>query len=359
MPDCLANIVGLTDIDCNCYEGDQPVDWDDLNASETGFYLTDPEFGFPIVEEINGTGNCGSGTVFDMLEKARTKALNAFRADLGAAIMRRHRNAVQFRGTIGKLNSGGLVTIPNTYAGVQILPRPIHGAKFYLEAIYLGLNVSDTVTVTIASNEDEVDTPLFTPQTVNIATTANKYTRHALATPIELDFWRMTAPQELRYFIYYTPPAGSKAMSNTFTCCGNKPNWRRHMEVYGLATDDLTQAGGMLASANGIVLEGYTLCSEVDWLCRLDSIGGYSTKQLVGRAVQHKGGAFLVSGVLDSQQINRFTLKPKEELYARRDYLQKEYMNAVDWIANNLPIEAMDCLECKSAKKHESKALLV
>ena len=131
------------------------------------------------------------------------------------------------------------------------------------------------------------------------------------------------------------------------------------MEVYGLATDDLTQAGGMLASANGIVLEGYTLCSEVDWFCRLDSIGGYSTKQLVGRAVQHKGGAFLVSGVIDSQQINRFTLKPKEELYARLNTLQSEYMNAVDWIANNLPIEAMDCLECKSAKKHESKALLV
>ena len=359
MPDCLENIIGLTDIDCNCYEGDKPVDWDDLNDSETGFYLTDPDFGFPVVEEINGTGNCGNGTLFDMLQRARTKAINAFRADLGAAVLKRHRNAVQFRGTIGKTNSNGLITIAENYAGVQILPKPFNDAKFVLEAIYLGLNVADTVTVTIASNEDEVDTPLFTPDTVNITTQANKYPRQALATPLELPFWQMTDAQALKYLIYYTMPAGAKAMSNAFTCCSAKPGWRRHMEVYGLGTNDLTQTGGLLSSAQGIVLEGYTTCNEVGWLCRLDNIGGYSTKQVVGRAIQHKGGAFLVSGIIDSQQINRFTLKPKEELYARRNSLQAEYMNAVDWIANNLPIEAMDCLECKSNKKHETRQLLV
>lgn len=359
MPDCLQNIVGLTDVDCNCYEADKPETWDDLNDSETGFYVTDPEFGFPIVEEINGTGGCGAGTLFDMLSRARTKAINAFRADLGGAIMKRYRNNVQFRGTIGKTNSSSLVSIPQAYAGVQILPRPLRDGVFVLEAIYLGLNVSDTVTITIASNEDDVDTPLFTTETLDITTTANKFKRQALATPLELPFWLMTAPGTLKYLVYYTMPAGAKAMSNAFVCCGSAMPWRKHMDVHGLATDDLTETGGLLGSANGIVLEGYTSCNEVEWLCRLDNIGGYSTKQIVGRAIQHKAGAFLVSGIIDSPQINRFTLKPKEELYARRDYLQKEYMNAVDWIANNLPSEATDCLECKSDRKHEVRQLLV
>lgn len=360
MPDCLDNIIGLTDVECECYAGDLPEDWAEVNVSETGFYLTDPEFGFPIVEEINATGNCGGGTLYDMLETARNKAIKAFRADLGMAIMKRHRNVVQFRGTIGKLESNSRVRPAEDYVGVQLLPRPLRDGKFVLEAIYLGLSVADTVAVTIATNEGNVDTPLFTPVTVDITTQANKFVRKELDTPLELPFFQMTNAEDLRYLIYYTPPAGASVLSNRFTCCSKSPAWRQHIQAHGLSTNDITEfEPGKLGNAMGVVLEGYTVCNEVGWLCRLDQIGGYSVKQLAGRAIQHKGGAFLVSGILDSAQINRYTLKPKEELYARRDYLQKEYMNAVDWIANNLPSEALDCLECKSANRHQVRQMIV
>jgi len=109
----------------------------------------------------------------------------------------------------------------------------------------------------------------------------------------------------------------------------------------------------------GLALEGYFTCSEVEWLCRLDEIGGYNTQQVVGRAIQHKAAAQVISDILQTNKINRYTLKPKEELWGRRQYLNGEYANAVNFIAQNLPAEAMDCLECKSSQRHRRTSLLV
>lgn len=365
MPDCLQNIVGLTDRDCACYDGSKPANIADLNASETGFYITDAEFGYPVIEEIDATGNCGDGLMWDMLINARTKALLAFRGDLSAAILKRHRNSVSFQGMIGKASASGADSLTETYIGHQILPRPLRDAVFVLEAVHLGLSAAHAVTVTVESNEYKSNAPEFTAATVVINSVAGKFVRAAFPTALRLPFYNASMQGDLKYFVHYTPPAGVKALSNRFTCCSMRPKWESMMDVWGIRSNDLEESGedgrprGKGIAANGLILEGYVTCDEVEWLCRLDNIGGYATKQVVARAIQHKAGAFLVSGIIDSAQINRFTLKPKEELYARRDYLQKEYMNAVDWIANNLPGEAVDCLTCKSAANFRVKQNIV
>lgn len=361
MADCLENIIGLSGKDCSCYEGDKPAEFATLNASDTGYYITDPEFGFPVMEEIDLTGNCGDGTIWDKLINARTKALLSFRTDLAAALAERYRHKLQTKERIfGKLEATTTTPLGNTYAGLSLFPKPFRDAKFILEAVYLGLDVAEDVDFTITTNQHDISGPtVWTDETFTLTTVAGKFTRKALDTPLEMPFFSQYNSDNLVYHIGYEVPTGASAMSNKFYCCGNKPSWMNFMGICGWTYDSLVDIPTGGTFPQGMALEGYFSCNEIDWLCRLDSLAGYSTKSVVGRAVQHKAAAILVSDILASGKINRWTLKPKEELWGKRRYLNGEYVNAVQWIAANLPPEATDCLECQPQSGYKKKSILV
>jgi len=364
MADCLQNIIGLTDQTCACYEDDKPVDFATQNATDTGYYITDPEFGFNLLEEIDATGNCAGADVWEKLIAARAKAIAAFRTDLSAAVNDTHRHVLQTKDRmIGRLQYTSYNAVSDTYAGIVLKPRPYRDAKFVLQAIYLGLDTATDVTVTIKTNsEDIANASTFSEQTVTITTQANKFVRKALDTPLELPFYSIQNPDDLKYFIYYEVPEGARPLANKFYCCGKKPGYWQHLHACGMLTSQVTDTDEISDSGNsphGVALEGYFSCSEVEWLCRLDELAGYSVQSVVGRAIQHKAAAFLISDILSSNKINRFTLKPKEELWGRRKYLNKEFSNAVQWIAGNLPSEAMDCLACKNGERFRPAPIMV
>lgn len=361
MADCLQNIVGLTDKDCGCYEADKPEGFDSLNLSSSGYFITDPEFGFPVMEEIDLTGGCGDGTIWEKLIRAREKALLAFRTDLSAAMASRYRNKLQTKETIlGKLEATTSSDVSSAYAGLGLYPKPFRDAKFILEAVYLGLNVATDVTFHITSNMKDISgvTP-FTDQTFTLTTVAGKFTRKALDTPLEMPFFSKYNSQNLRYYVAYEVPEGAKVLANKFYCCGNRPSWFNFMGITGFQYDSLEDIPVGGSFPYGMALEGYFSCDEIDWLCRMDTLAGYTTESVVGRAIQHKAAAILISDILASSKINRFTLKPKEELWGRRKYLNGEYTNAVQWIASNLPPEATDCLECQPQSGFRKSSILV
>jgi len=163
------------------------------------------EFGYSLFEEIEATGNCSDSTLWERLIAARTKAIRAFRTDLSAAVNTTHRHVLQTKDRmIGRVQATSTNAVGSTYAGVTLKPNPYRDAKFVLQAVYLGLDTSTDVTITIKTNsEDIANASTFTEQTLSITTQANKFVRKALGTPLELPFYSIQNPDDLKYFIYY------------------------------------------------------------------------------------------------------------------------------------------------------------
>jgi len=100
-------------------------------------------------------------------------------------------------------------------------------------------------------------------------------------------------------------------------------------------------------------------CDETDWLCRIENAGGYSVQAVVGAALTMRAASRVISRVLHTDRINYFTTKPKEDLYGRRRYLNAEYINNVQFLAENLPPDIVACFDCKDQSKFKRKFLKV
>jgi hypothetical protein len=360
---CIDNIIGLTDLDTSCF-GDKPSGWADTNASDTGYYLTDPKHGFSVLEEAFSTLPAGQTTVWEMLIRARSKAIMKFKTDLGAAIRNLYYQRTPDRVTIGKVKDSSVQWSTSDFMGIELTPEPIRYGSFFLTHIYLGLDTSGAIDVKIASNEaDRVSSgDAFSEQTVNITAVANKFVRHELTTEIELPLYSNIRTQDLRYRIYYEP-SGQKPINNNFYCCSDRPHWKKVMGAHGFAVSSSRWAAkdfeGASTGAQGLAIEGHFKCDTVQYLCDLDNIGGEDVQEVAAVTILNLAASFLISDILDSGKINRFTAKPKEELWGRRQRHEGEYNNNVMWLANNLPRAATDCLTCKESKRIQKRSILV
>jgi len=356
MLDCLQNLVGLTDKDCDCFSGSEPTDFASLNESETGYYLTDEDYGLPMLESIYAGIDCGDvDNIFSLLERARTAARNAIYTDLQAALLQNYDKAVRpFNGLVGQRKSTGTLNSSGTI-GQLWLPEPIRGASFMITHFWLGVNTAGAVPVTISSND-----PDFTPvtQTVTV-TTPGVFQRFELTAPVELQSFSKNvenggccASCGLRYTISY--PVGSmKPLNNVYSCCGGSSAlWKPYISASGFETTDLPgllDDCGYVANSygQGLVIEGYLACDNLQWLCELVELNGRDLRDVLARAMQFRSTVFLAQHILDSTNINFWTTLNRESLYGKRNHAQKRFDEYILWIAANMPNGVSGCYKCK------------
>jgi len=346
--DCLSGLVGLSDRDCPCFEDGRPATYND---SDTGYYLTDPEYGFPLKEAVFAGQDCSGGSVWDMLDKARDRATRDFQTDLTAALYENRASAFSvFAGLMGKDTSSMARTLSGTYQGILIKPKPVKGGTLTIRRIGLDIDATTSVTLKIYSTED-LTSPLHS---VLVSTTANTLTYTTLVAPIELPLYNDNV-SELRYYIVYESPAFSPN-NNKFTCCSKRPGWMAYLDAKGYNADDLTGKTGD-GFTNGIILDAHLACSQTAWLCEMDEVEGYDVKRVVGRAIQMKAAVKVISEILRSGNINLYTMSNREAMYIDMKRLQKQYENQVVWLTENVPTSVSDCFKCD--KNIQRRSILV
>lgn len=345
---CLDTLVGLSSTEYACFTDTVP---DDFDTSDSGYYLTDVDYGLTVSEQCALAG-------WTMLSNALTQAIAETKTDLRAKLREKFAGRVSpFSGQIGKLKSTGSLSLSKDYIGIRIrVKRQIRGAKWVFKKIYLGLNTSGAKSVTVTSND-----PLFTaPTPVSVTAVANQFAN--AETSIELPLWSRAEFDAGEYLEYYlTIPRGSvQPLNNTLNCCGSTPGWMGYFWTEGMAADDDEGTGATYGlNANGMVLDGYLTCEELDWLCDAEELGGYYTTDVLARTIQFRGAAIAISALLDTLQVSPCTGYQFENLNAKRNYLNQRYAENVQWIANNIPPGVTDCFTCKPEQMQRRAKLLV
>lgn len=357
MADCLDLLVGLTDNDCSCYTTSRPNNY---KTSTSGYYITDADEGFNVLEAVAHGIPCGDATIWDALNQSRDKAIIRLRTDFIDTLRSHRRPRLNtFNSVIGKITANQIAATAFPYAGVRILLQEIKGGSFFIDEFYIGVNATTNIVLNIKSND-----PNFVPITVNVTTEQNKFKNVVLNNPIELPMYselvlNNTGDERLKYWIYYELPEGVQPLNNRWVCCGANPTWKAHMDISGFTTNNVTipieTAGG--GSAMGIAIKGYFKCDDLDWFCALDKEAGVGYRNIVARAIQAKSAAYLLNYVLNKQDVSQYTLMNRQEMHDKRTYLEIRYKEYIDWLVENYPTRANDCYIC--IKKQERKSYLI
>jgi hypothetical protein len=350
---CLETIIGLTDIDCQCSADLRP---DDYDKSDSGRYITDPEFGFPALEAVFNSVDCGR-EMWTMMQKARTDAIRDFLADLTAMMHQSNTKKVPaWRGEIGKRQFSFSVTLTENTAGMILRFPRWRDARFVLTGLGVNLSAVTPLTLKVVSNS-----AAWEPQEFDITTTANTWAFYEddadnPLLPLALPMFAEDTT-ELTYLIAYDVPniPGVKCAENHITgCCGGlNDTYAKIMNPAGFQLDDaftkVYEDISLAANTGfGVIVKGYLDCDITGFLCELKEFGAHDLYEVMAAAIQAKAAAKMTSMVIDSGQINRFTLKSWEELHGRRQRHNNTYAEYLGALVKNYRNELSGCWQCKS-----------
>lgn len=353
---CLNGVIGLSQTTCNCPAfASKPTD-----TSMSGYYIDDEIPIDPLVY-----ADCGQGNIWDILTRARTKAISDFEADFNAELQKVYKQrTAPFVGEIGTKGYSGIITSASRYCGLRIDTKAFKGSKLAISSLMIGNNLGGATTIKVwrgysVNNVTVTNIEQIYSQSATLL--ANQFTTITLSTPQEF-----TLKQNEHYFITYDLPTGSYPFSNQLPTCGGctgtNVGWRDSLNVNGLsvANESEINTGSYGTSAYGLIINAKIYCDVSGWVCTLKDLGTVSGEfRTVAKALVFKAAQNAVQVMLDSSQINFTTITSRENLYGKRNHFAKEYADRIAWLASVFPISEFNCLTCGGANTIRVQSILV
>jgi hypothetical protein len=343
---CLREIVGFTRETDSCVSGYDPS----YSDSDSGLFIDElPGMGLRI---LNSTG--GHYDIWEKMTNASENAINAFKIEVLKEILKTKEPArPKFKGDIGE-KSYTTTLSSDTYHGLRLY-SDINGGSFTLRGITLLLNVSGAITLTIWRGEDEEEgaTALYT---YNLTSVADRPKYNAI-TPIELTL-------DGNYYFLYTTTG--LPLNNKLGCnCGgykwcfdpdapcyrrSRNKWTEWVMAAGVHGSDLTERDDWPTSrdARGIALHGDFGCDTLASLC--DDHADWDDDPIdsaIAWAILYKAGSFLSTYIMDSEEINRYTLLGIDQLGANIAFYEAKFKEMIEFIGENFEGERNECLKCR------------
>ena len=380
--DCLRTLVGLSDQDCKCYDTDKPIDF---NTSSSGLFITDE---LPL-NFIGSAEDCEQGGVWDILEKARNRAINDVLRDYAANLYLYHSQRftpypvsdTTNEKRIGdfKNNSSFAFSSLAGVAGIMFYPKKIKGGRAVLRGFDLKLDNINTakVEIFVADNYRGV----IQAFTVNY-TSNGDYVYIPFDNPVVLEFDNVE--EDLKYFIGYEVLTGARYASNEIIggCCGRTgPTYnpfltyfQNNKQIYGFeaVSNDIADLDNVLTSntyARGMRLDMSLTCDIFAWLCALSSsptdivqngangegirFGMMLADLIRAAAIQHAGRR-----ILQTQNINRVSMLSAESVNDVMMQQAEIYNTGIKYLARETPLWANDCLKCLQDRTISKNAIL-
>ena len=364
---CFENIIGLSRTDCECVE-DRPVS---AGTSNSGLYLDELE-GLSI-RLADTKRDCGESSLWTMMARARENAIADTTSDLLACLSReaavRRRSGSAIVGDTQK-STASAISLRAGVHGMTIQLAKVKGGTFRVTRIGAAFKTSGTITVHVYDRYGEDPIASYT-----VNHDANRPTWTTLPLPLDLSMDHRGTDNP-RYWFVFEPGADLRAMNTLMNCnCGTGgPTWNIDRPQY----QSIQQNGGQLwmqwamaagtqgttiadreswgtsNTTNGLLLDVEFDCDQVTTIC--PDVPNYQTdgiQRVIAHAVRFKAGANLITSILSSTAINRYTMTAGEQLDAMRKQYLKEYEARVfEYLCPTIAEEANinrygDCLVCK------------
>jgi hypothetical protein len=344
MEDCLTNVIKLSRTECECFDDDKPTDY---NEGQADVYLDELE-GISLTI-LGGAADCEKGGIWELLAWAREEATKAFKADLLGCIGTNYTpRRPAYSGVLGQNSFTSSLNLSESIVGLKMAFPQIVGGTMTVKRIGLAVNQSVPVTVDVYNNDENQTTPLAS-YTIN--TTANSLTYATLGTPLELPMWSNNVSR-LEYYFVYTRTSGLQPKDNKMDCgCGGvPPAWKQWVLPVGMQGNNNSYSQFTTSNkANGILLDVDFRCNTARLICSDDKPFDFNNNgwdMQIAYAVRWKAGALLLQKMLDSANLNRYTMMEREKTYGMRNHALKMYNDFIAYLCDNKEVYS-GCLKCK------------
>jgi hypothetical protein len=324
---------------------------------------------------LQGFESCGVGSVWDILAKARTDAVSSFQADSNSLLLNYYEPKRQyFKGQIGEAKATANVSTSETYAGVRIRCNPVRGAIMRINKVGTIFTSSGTFTLSVYNS-------LNTLVATRTLTKSNGFTVNTLATPIELPLY-VDYDDNHEYYLVYTHDSNAPGRANKINCgCGGfKPyfdarrpmwsgreysngsawaNWIMVSGWTGSALDFTDSPGANTQSMNGLFLDIDLGCDIGEVICKSNLDYTYDPLALtIAHTIRYKACHNVGQHLLSTVELNRQNVINREELKARMREWMEQYLQGLNYIAQNAKIDQNDCLTCRNKHGLAVKTIL-
>jgi hypothetical protein len=341
VPVCFENIIGFSRKEDLCVDNYSS----EYSDSDSGLYLD--ELQGMSLRMLNKTG--GPTDIWEKMFNARENAVLTFKVDVMQEILKTKESArSKFWGDIGNKSFTTKLT-SDTYHGLRVF-SDIIGGSYTLRGVSLILDVTEAVNLLIYDDYQLLHTIALTSQAGR-----PKYTA---ITPIELPLIGNY------YFIYQT---NGRPYNNYLTCnCGGKKwyfdmnyphynpsrdkwtEWAMAAGIHGSDVNDLDD-WSLSREARGLQLHGDFGCDTLGILCSDHSDWANNQVDLaIAHAINFKSGSFLSGYIMDSEEVNRYTLLGVDALAANMTYYEERYKVMLEFIADNIELDRNECLKCRT-----------
>lgn len=356
---CLDNAIKLSRTECECFDTDKP---EDFSEGQSEVYLD--ELPGLSLEQIKSNEGCEQGGLWDMLSKARASAQLQLKTDLLTLINENYKSRNEnYNGLIGQSGFSGTLNFSAAYAGVMYSFANIVGGYINVKRIGLAINQTTPVTIQVYDNDQNKTSPLaqytFTP-------TANTLSYATIVGGLKLPMWSENGVQ-LKYYFVYSTAGGFLPKDNKADCgCGGKSSqvsWKNWLSATGIrgSSTDVDSFSTIDKHLNGLILDVSLTCEISRLICSdeypLDFDNDPKAMQ-IAYATRFKAGEILISNILASNEINRYTMLNREELYGKRNSYAKSYNDLLEYLIGVIEVKNTDCLICRNSSVFQRGKLL-
>lgn len=343
---CFENIFGLSRTECECTNEGKPTDAD---ISTSGLFLDELEGGI----NFDGvdTGDCA--TLWDLMEAARIQAIENTQDDITIALNTLYKqNRQSFNGTIGKPEFTGTNSTQFPYVGMRLRAEPFRDAQIVIKTGTIALDTSFTGELIVLKAYQSANFSPVIVGTYPFTSVGGMIANINFPAPLVLPMYdeNMLA---IDYFFMYAKPSNVQPMNThaTCNCGGNERIMKEYILPTGVYSNDLSNLFALSSDrfGNGLMFNASISCKSDLLLC--SAINNEPEIAIVAAyAAMYKAGEKLVTKILESNDVSRYTMMNREHLYGKRNHFKKEYNIRIDFIASHIDIENSDCYTCNDRR---------
>ena len=362
LPLCFEGVIGLARSEDLCVDGYLP----EYSDSDSGLYIS--ELQGMSLRKLNSLG--GTYDIWEKMSHAKENAINAFKVDALREILKTKEPArKKFFGDIGGKSFTSKLA-GYDYHGIRLYSDIIGGA-FTLRGVTVILDSVEPITLEIWTGDDD-ETGAAAIKTIVLGNSLAGRPKYFFVTPYEMSL------NGNLFFLYQT--AGGVPYNNKLTCnCGgfkwcfdidhpcmrHSQDWWTEWTMAGGVHGAVADIGdrndwGTSRDAQGLILHGDFGCDTLGILCseHSDWTNDYIDSSIAW-ALVYKAGSFLTAYIMDSEEVNRYTLLGVDQLGANIVLYEEGYKRMIEFIAANIEEDRNECLKCRSPFGYKRQSQLL
>lgn len=343
VPACLNTVVGLSDTTCPCIIPDAPAGF---TTSLSGYYLDDPEYGFPLKLPQN-ISDCSTNDLWTRLAKARTSGINQFITDFGANLLSGpFKSKIQpFNGFVGD-DKYSLLLSPDEYFALKLDPIIFRGAVANISSVTLysqGVVNGEIIDGYILTETEVLAEGLPAPS-FSLTMWSNVGT-----IPVSQihNFQTLNNTEEPLYLVIHNT-SGLQPLNNTIRCnCGKSEPWDKYFNAYGVTAPTLS---GLATATETNYAYGFRIGLGVacgnSWLCQPFDFMNDAWARVMAECIALYGIKKLAGMILMNPNPEKYTMITRDEIALHRTRIDNLLGLRMPWLAQNIPSNATDCFTC-------------